>query len=412
MGVAAKPAPLPAPRIDNREVTDGTRRGEAGLGDPVGLRRLGPTVRACMAMGRELPPGGRREPLDLSPELGDVLRNRLGPHALELTRRHAASGSDEELSDLATDAFNWSVLTSEVQRRSADALATLSAAGIPFVVVKGPAVARFYTSPVLRPFGDIDIVVEPGRFVDATRVLRGAGYRSVEQENLPRGWQATVCVEGFNYRGPSGGAIDVHHRIAPWCFSRGLHFADLKAAADPGMVGATPVLLASAAHGAVVAALHVVNDLWKGVRSLISWRDLLVLARHLGPAGFSDAFAGASLAWLLPELAPTLQGLDPGLVIAARSASTAADRLRVLRLRALGWDGTSSLVRHPAAWAARLPAPRALAYLAAWLVPRRGYVTSEHGGYRAYWAGALRSLRLAAKGEDLREGGQLSGGRP
>ncbi len=53
--------------------------------------------------------------------------------------------------------------------RAADAL---DAAALPFLVIKGPALAhRWYADPAQRLFGDLDLVVPSGRVREASRVL-------------------------------------------------------------------------------------------------------------------------------------------------------------------------------------------------------------------------------------------------
>ena len=53
----------------------------------------------------------------------------------------------------------------------------LEAAGIPSVLLKGPALARaVYPDPALRQSGDIDLLVRPGDVLAAEAVLEGLGY--------------------------------------------------------------------------------------------------------------------------------------------------------------------------------------------------------------------------------------------
>jgi hypothetical protein len=58
--------------------------------------------------------------------------------------------------------------------------AALAAAGVPVIVLKGPAIAPgLYATPVLRPYDDLDLVVRPEDEAAAVAALRGSGF--VEQ---------------------------------------------------------------------------------------------------------------------------------------------------------------------------------------------------------------------------------------
>lgn len=58
-------------------------------------------------------------------------------------------------------------------------LATLCQAGIPTLVIKGPALAhQVYPRPELRPYGDLDLVCHPADYPRLYRALLAAGYQS------------------------------------------------------------------------------------------------------------------------------------------------------------------------------------------------------------------------------------------
>ena len=61
----------------------------------------------------------------------------------------------------------------KVQQKAGEAL---DAAGIPYTVLKGSAVACYYEKPQYRTYGDIDILVSPDRFEKAKAVLLGLGF--------------------------------------------------------------------------------------------------------------------------------------------------------------------------------------------------------------------------------------------
>lgn len=53
---------------------------------------------------------------------------------------------------------------------------------IPFVILKGVAAAMYYPQPEYRTMGDVDLIVKPGDFDRANRILRENGYEWVESE--------------------------------------------------------------------------------------------------------------------------------------------------------------------------------------------------------------------------------------
>ncbi len=83
--------------------------------------------------------------------------------------------------------------------------------GLPWLVTKGPALAEtVYPAPELRPYGDLDLVVEPGAFRDAVAALEGAGA-TVEDRN----WRL-LAREGrgqLHLRLPHGTLADLHWHL-------------------------------------------------------------------------------------------------------------------------------------------------------------------------------------------------------
>lgn len=87
----------------------------------------------------------------------------------------------------------------------------LDGSGVDWAVIKGPAAAELlYHDPGLRPYDDIDVVVEPARFDDALAALREGGIRL-----LDRNW----TVIRRDLRGelhlllPGGTPLDLHWHL-------------------------------------------------------------------------------------------------------------------------------------------------------------------------------------------------------
>lgn len=91
--------------------------------------------------------------------------------------------------------------------------AALGAAGIPFLVVKGPALAsQFYGDPSLRASVDLDILVRPHHLSRALEALENSSCQLVDAN-----WPLLTAVEVHELRllAPSGGAIDLHWSLGP-----------------------------------------------------------------------------------------------------------------------------------------------------------------------------------------------------
>src|SRR5260221_13337986 len=101
-------------------------------------------------------------------------------------------------------------------------VATLQQKGIRSVITKGPGIARTYPAVGLRPFRDIDILVEPTRFGEAVSVLGSVGFNEPSELMRPRAYYYTRCLEAVTLVRNDGIAVDLHHHIPPWIWGRGL----------------------------------------------------------------------------------------------------------------------------------------------------------------------------------------------
>jgi len=152
----------------------------------------------------------------------------------------------------------------------------------------------------------------------------------------------------------------------------------------------------------VVSALHVVNDLWKGKRGLVSWRDVLVIVHRIGRDRSAAAFQRVRLGWLFEVMVDELARELPEAGIAGPVRPTALSWVERFRLASSGWANDSLPTRHRIAWAARLPPANAVAFIAGSAVPSRSYVRDHDGSYRNYWRRAARETVSTAHGSDLR----------
>lgn len=365
---------------------------------------MGPAVRACLQVGTPITP----DPVDAlawETELGEVIANKLSPLALELM-----DGAGEALrfpagERIYHDARRLAALMLALEQRAAEPLSALNEAGIRFVVIKGPAAARWHSQPKLRPYRDLDIVVHPSDFRHTVETLRRCSFGQDPSQLQPWQWFYRLCLEGMNVGDDRGGALDVHHHIAPWCFGTALTASGLWERGDPATVGSVPVRMASQLDSLVIAGLHVLNDLGKRDPSLLSWRDLLIISNAVGTVATNDAFRMFGLGWLWPLLVERMHavvGARPHEGISSiKSSRSLWHASRRVRLRMMGWDRPSLGSRHPADWAFRLPLWRASFFLAGSAVPSPHYARHRHGGYLRYWGQAYRSGLRAIKGYDF-----------
>lgn len=97
-----------------------------------------------------------------------------GAAALGWRRVRGTALDDTQAAADLRDAYRWTLLTNardelDIQR----VVSALRAAGIEPLLVKGWTNSLLYPEPGLRPFGDIDLCVDPDRYAEATSVIRG-----------------------------------------------------------------------------------------------------------------------------------------------------------------------------------------------------------------------------------------------
>jgi hypothetical protein len=347
------------------------------------------------------------KPPDVASEAGVILREGLSSVALRLL--------DPEEPEVREAVALFREAAVDVQKRALAAdfathplLSSLSERDIPWVIIKGPAVGRFHPPGWPRPYNDLDILLSSHDFAAAVEMARRLGFAYPDEARPPREWVDRYCREGVNLHGSAN--LDIHHHVPPWVFGSRLPPDEVIGAADEASLEGMTVRLASRSHGMVVAALHVLNDLWKGRLALTSWRDLVVLLHATTPAEAAATFAGAGLDWLLGLVTAALERGVPEASIEAIGAVQPPPWV-ARRLKILGWEGTSFVSRHRSAWLGRLPVTNAMAYLAATAVPQHDYIRSRHGSYPRYWMRAWQETVFTAGGADFRTAGGSPRGR-
>jgi hypothetical protein len=199
-------------------------------------------------------------------------------------------------------------------------------AGIPFLFMKGPAMAwGVYPDPGTRPFGDLDILIAPAGYRRARRRISALGYRCVADRFETR--QAFACEERFVRPGQGGKDLPVelhwdlvyffgaHRPYDPADLFRGARTLPLPDGTIETL-GPDDALIQSALHMTLMHR-HEMRLMWvcdvgqmaRAYREDHSWRRLLESARQMNAL----AALGLSL-----KAASLWTGLDPPAFVKAR----------------------------------------------------------------------------------------------
>lgn len=191
---------------------------------------------------------------------------------------------------------------------SAEVLGALDAAGVPAVLLKGPALAGWlYADGGERRYGDSDVLVPLGRREDAAAVLQSLGFTaSLSPADVTRELHAHPWR-----RARDGAVVDLHVTVAGMLAPPETVFAALPTTTLT--VGGRPVPVLAEGARALHVALHAAHDGAAGGKPLRDlgraleqlederWRDAVALARVVDAeeafgAGLRLVPAGAALA--------------------------------------------------------------------------------------------------------------------
>ncbi|MGP8062764.1 MAG: nucleotidyltransferase family protein [Acidimicrobiales bacterium] len=366
------------------------------------LQDIGPAARWCLTAGIIEPPPETPSVDAFREESQLILSEGLAPVAL-----HAFATGQPWQDDPVAVAFHDATMMSQFRSMAVDVegailLSAFARAGIPYVVIKGPAIARLHPAGWPRPYSDIDIVVPRRNFIDAIMGSHKGGFEYSERSVPQWRWFDLVCREGLNLHSPAGGNIDIHHHIPPWALASKLTARDLIERSIPWKLCGKEVRIAANEDLLLISALHVLNDLWKGKLGLASWRDVIVLMTALGTEASERAFDHAELAWLFELATTALSVTVPEAGFTASAHDSKLPPATRLRVAAMGWGNDSALSRHRLAWATRLPAPNALAFLAGSAFPAPSYIRERHGSLWGYWKGGWDETVSTVQGSDYR----------
>jgi Uncharacterised nucleotidyltransferase len=335
---------------------------------------------------------------DWSAFLGPVLHQRLTGMAVAAAESGGLALTEDQWLELVDEHRAAMLLCLALERELLGIGRVLDEAGVPFVVVKGPAVAHtLYPDPSWRSFGDLDLLVRTQDWRAACEGLRSRGSRRRFAEPRP----------GFTERFGKGALhmyanhleVDLHRMIADAPFGYWMDVEELFDASATFRVG--DVVLRRFDDSALLlhACLHAV--LGHTPPLLLPLRDVVQASRSPGVdwrkvSDWAERWRLRAVIRRALELAGETFEVDmpDGAGSLLRSMIPDQQEIRALRAYILGVGrrGTTQISSLRA-----IPRIRdRFAFAAALLVPSREFVIEREGGTvtRAYlrrWTAPIRS---------------------
>lgn len=307
-----------------------------------------------------------------NPATNVLAAHRLAGTAIRVLRGFPTDISGESLTQLRNASFRSTCTTTGSRTASVEAIALLTAANVPSVILKGPGIAEHYPHPAERPYCDLDVFVRKEDFKSAMAILAAAGYSEGIASRQP--WPALQWAtrEAVNLRSPSGGSIDLHHTIPPWLWGRPVRFADVYRRSLAKTFSGLDVRVASPEDNLVIACLHVVSDHNNPGATLIIWRDIAMLGASVDHGLFVDIVGdlglGGWVSWVFANMPHGTLAVD--LVRDITSLNQQIPHCRRLSMLLPPHIGS----RHLVSQVLRLPPSRALLYLGGVLVPSHDFL--------------------------------------
>ena len=214
-----------------------------------------------------------------------------------------AVGPDQEARLKGLYRKTW-VHNQHLLRAAAEAIDTLSGAGIDSLVLKGvPLTVAYYGDVGARPMGDVDLLVRPEQAVAAFRILESQGYdtvsiRSPDASRWERegddGWYRRLRHARAYSRGPLDG-IDLH-----WTLS--LDFVgddDVVAGVDDLFDDALPVTIEGVEARTLSSTHHLLHTIVHGLgaseHNVLRWIPDALTILGTGPDVDGDELAAVAV---------------------------------------------------------------------------------------------------------------------
>jgi hypothetical protein len=186
------------------------------------------------------------------------------------------------------------------QRELRRVLASMAAAGVPALLMKGSALAySIYHQPWLRPRTDSDVLVNRGDLAAASRALEEIGYRRTDALSTGELVSHQVAFERTDAHGAQH-VIDLHWKVVnPQMLAESLTFDQMRAEAAAVPALGPDARIPSRVHAMAIACVHRLAhhqgndrliwlydiDLLAAAMTRSEWQALLDLARRQRIAG-------------------------------------------------------------------------------------------------------------------------------
>lgn len=144
-----------------------------------------------------------------------------------------------------------------VAHTTAVVVGALQDRGIDVILLKGPSTVRWLYADEPRPYQDCDLLVSPGMFQTAERVLRDLGYTPyIEQEQMPAWWRE----HSVEWAHPTLALVDLHRTLKGVGVDDQTVWGVLSAERETMVVGERPCPVLSAPARGLVLALNRAGD--------------------------------------------------------------------------------------------------------------------------------------------------------
>jgi hypothetical protein len=293
-------------------------------------------LRAAAAHGLDGAPAFPSPPRDLA-AWGQVVRAATHERVLGLLAGAVADGAlelDADQHEVLADAHEaWCAHDLRLEHllvRIADAL---DAAGIPSLVVKGPALAhRWYPDPSRRLFADLDLVVPSDRFLAAAELLR-AELGATASTDLRTGFaerygKETLLRVAPGPTTPLGVEVDLHRTPIAGALGLAIRLEDLFEAPGEVLLGGRAMAVPDPTTALLLACYQAtVADI---PSRLVAWRDVAqILTDPQSPS--PESVVATAARWQAGAVAAAAIGG------AAEALGLAADRHPAFDARLVRW---------------------------------------------------------------------------
>jgi hypothetical protein len=246
--------------------------------------------------------------------VAEVDHRHLAGLAAAFLQGHGVAASDEVREEIRRLALVEAAGVASVVASAGRGLDALTSAAIPFIVVKGAAIARLYAGGLARYMGDVDVLVAPADFQSAYDCLVALGGRTYTDSMR---FSAAVAPS-VNVTDESGLQIDLHRAMAPWHWARRLSFDRLCEGSMPVDLGGRSVPATNLVHALLITAASMVSDCATPHEKTLPWRDVALLLQAVEQEQRVDMLVdeaeatdtGWMLKLVLDALPPTIRPRD------------------------------------------------------------------------------------------------------